>query len=280
MQVNEKQGCYWLHSECPIRRRGRWTDLLPGWSHKTTLCSWPTSDLLALEVRLTSPTPLPNSQPPSLFHHSHPLHCTLTSEVLTSIFCLIKAAWGEWPGNGAKKRSNEHDAAAHTDWPQGEKHNKMQDRLPVVRSPHTTGATAELSCSIHRGRIKGLFSQILFWCSDFGRLCDLHCCPSNIIVTLFFYNLRLDHWGFPFKMLPLQYLLSVSKNVREKEHKKLNHIHILTACFMDLLCTSFIPRTLEDMPIDWSQELAETQLWRGIIDISRNKDSSPDFLND
>lgn len=114
------------------------------------------------------PTPLlnppPPTPPPHVFHHPHPLHCTLTSQVLTSIFCLNKSCLGGWETALRKDQTNTAQWHARTDRRE-KKHNKTQDRLPVVRSSHTQpGATADLSFSTQRGRIKGLFPHMLkFW---------------------------------------------------------------------------------------------------------------------
>lgn len=184
----------------------RWSDLQPGTFHKQT------SQLWAADLPLTCCPWKYHGLPPCHYSPPNPppsstilvLHCTLTGEVLTSIFCLIKAAWRGGGRGGAKKRSNEHGAAAHKDWPQGEKHNKTQDRLPVVRSSHTQwGAAADLSFSTQRGGIKGLFPQILFRCPDSGRRFVI--CIVVWTIRFYFllpdlYSLRLKQWGFPFEL--------------------------------------------------------------------------------
>lgn len=83
----------------------------------TTLSSWPTSDLLPLELPLTSTTSPPHysTPPPHVFRHPHPLHCTLTSQVLTSIFCLNKSCLGGWEMALRKDQTNTAQWHARTD---------------------------------------------------------------------------------------------------------------------------------------------------------------------
>lgn len=63
------------------------------------------------------PTPLLNPPPPPshVFRHPHPLHCTLTSQVLTSIFCLNKSCLGGWEMALRKDQTNTAQWHARTD---------------------------------------------------------------------------------------------------------------------------------------------------------------------